>query len=188
MQYNARTNKPPPTTTKVREVNQLSHAEGTTASDLRAKLRSVAEEFVVPGSATEVNVRGSARQDVLCSIQAALDAASGSSSSGDEGGRRSRGRGDSPWAWALAISATEALVGLASEVHTMIFDGMWPRFLISDEFTVMMSTTVRMYLQQHCVCTCMYEGGRLEESLGKGKGRWLCFVPRVCTAAVHVCL
>lgn len=130
----------------MRELDELSLAKGTTASELREKLRRVAWEFVTPGSVTEVNVRGSARQDVLCSIQAALDAAA------DVGGRRSREReeegedGDGPWAWALAIAATEALVGLAREVHTMIFDGMWPRFLISDEFTVMMNTPVRMHM------------------------------------------
>lgn len=116
-------------------MDQLSLADGTTASELREKLYSVATEFVLPGSATEVNVRGSAREDVLYAIQAALDAGGGG------GGRPGRDR-DGPWAWTMAISATEALVDLASEVHTMIFDGMWPRFLISEEFAVMMNTPV----------------------------------------------
>lgn len=71
----------------------------------------------------------------MCAIQAALEAAGSDGSQG-------RGGGESPWAWVLAVEATEALVELARELHTVIFDGLWPRFLTSDEFTVMMNTEV----------------------------------------------
>lgn len=82
-----------------------------------------------------MNVTGSSREDVLRSIQAALEAAGSGLSLG--GGRR-----ENPWAWVLAVAATEALVELARELHTVIFDGLWPRFLTSDEFNVMMNTEV----------------------------------------------
>lgn len=111
-------------------------AEGTTSGELREKLRSVAAEFVSPGCATEVNVKGDTRDNVLCSIQAALEA-------GGKTGRGSgRGGGESPWAWVLAVAATEALVDLARELQPVIFDGLWPRFLSSDEFALMMNTQV----------------------------------------------
>lgn len=137
---------------QVRELEQLSAAEGTTTSELCEKLRSVAAEFVSPDSATEVNVKGSSRQDVLCSIQAALEAADynygGDDNDGYGGGGGGGGRnGESPWARVLTIAATEALVGLARQVHTVIFDGIWPRFLGSDEFAVLMKREVRA-----CVC------------------------------------
>lgn len=136
---------------KVREVDKLSTAEGTTTSELREKLRHVADEFVSPESATEVNVDGSSREGVLCSIKAALEAAGSGSSQGGGGG-------ESPWAWVLAVEATEALVELARELHTVIFDGLWPRFLTSDEFTVMMNTEVCacvFSLSLFSVCVCV---------------------------------
>lgn len=120
-------------------MDRLSTAEGTTTSELREKLRHVAAEFVSPESAAEVNVDGSSREDALCSIHAALEAASTSSN-----------LPESPWAWVLAVEATEALVELARELHTVIFDGLWPRFLTSEEFTVMMNTEVR------AVCVCVW--------------------------------
>ncbi|CAN0008980.1 unnamed protein product, partial [Scytosiphon promiscuus] len=129
---------------QVRELEQLCSKESTTTNELCQKLRSVAAEFVSPDSATEVNVKGSTREDVLCSIQAALDAAGATFCDDDDDDDSDCGQGgwgggrESPWARVLAVAATEALVGLARQVHTVIFDGIWPRFLASDEFAVLM--------------------------------------------------
>eukprot|EP00904_Undaria_pinnatifida_P003790 jgi/Undpi1/13411/HiC_scaffold_8.g03070.m1 len=138
---------------QVRELDQLSRDDDATAAELREKLGQMADAFVRPESATEVNVKGSTREDVLDCIQAALDA--GAKGTGNSNGCSSRcgitgngnnacgsrceGGGESPWAWVLAVEATEALVGLAREVHPVIFNGIWPRFLLSEEFAVMMN-------------------------------------------------
>ncbi|CAN0488044.1 unnamed protein product, partial [Hapterophycus canaliculatus] len=121
---------------QVRDLEKLLAAEGTSTSELCEKLRSVATEFVSPDSATEVNVKGSTREDVLCSIQAAVEAAGVNCRDGGDGSRGGGGV-EHPWARLLAIAAAEALVGLARQVHTVIFDGIWPRFLVSDEFAVL---------------------------------------------------
>ena len=149
--------------TQVRELDQLSRDDDATAGELREKLRHVADTFVRPESATEVNVKGSTREYVLDCIQAALEVGGaqkagtgngiGSGSGGGSGGGRG-GAGESPWAWVLAVEATEALVGLAREVHPVIFNGIWPRFLQSEEFAVMMNAQVR---ERECtyVLQCM---------------------------------
>ncbi|CAM9394905.1 unnamed protein product [Ectocarpus sp. 6 AP-2014] len=131
---------------QVREVNQLLQMEETTAGDLREKLRQVAVAFVNPDSATEVNVKGSTRASALCAIGAALEAAGhdgcGGGGGGGGGGRGSAGKESccpgTSCAWALAEEAIEALARLAEEVHSVIFDGLWPRFLVSEEFHAMM--------------------------------------------------
>ncbi|CAM9187510.1 unnamed protein product [Ectocarpus sp. 13 AM-2016] len=132
---------------QVREVNQLLEMEETTAGDLREKLRQVAAAFVNPNSATEVNVKGSTRASALCAIGAALEAAGHDGCccccGGGGGGRGNAGEeGCCPTscAWALAEEAIEALARLAEEVHSVIFDGLWPRFLVSEEFHAMMNT------------------------------------------------
>lgn len=143
-------------TLQVRDLDRLSTAEGTTTRELRDKLRTVADDFVRPESATEVNVKGSTRKDVLNSIEEALEA-------GKQGGGVEPG-GDE-WARVLAIAATEALVNLAREVHSLIFDGIWPRFLLSREFTLMMTTEV---------CTATY------------KSNFVLFVAVQCLPALFV--
>ncbi|CAM9308172.1 unnamed protein product [Ectocarpus sp. 12 AP-2014] len=130
---------------QVREVNQLLEMEETTAGDLREKLRQVAAAFVNPNSATEVNVKGSTRASALCAIGAALDAAGhdGCCCCCGGGGRGNAGEEGcclTSCAWALAEEAIEALARLAEEVHSVIFDGLWPRFLVSEEFHAMMNT------------------------------------------------
>ncbi|CBN78214.1 hypothetical protein Esi_0103_0078 [Ectocarpus siliculosus] len=139
---------------QVREVNQLLEMEETTAGDLREKLRQVAVAFVNPNSATEVNVKGSTRASALCAIGAALEAAGHDGccccgGGGGGGGRGSAGKESccpgTSCAWALAEEAIEALARLAEEVHSVIFDGLWPRFLVSEEFHAMMNIERRRY-------------------------------------------
>lgn len=126
--------------------------EETTAGDLREKLREVAAAFVNPNSATEVNVKGSTRASALCAIGAALEAAGhdGCCCCCGGGGRGNAGEeGCCPGtscAWALAEEAIEALARMAEEVYSVIFDGLWPRFLVSEESDAMMNTEV---------CTCV---------------------------------
>ncbi|CAM9346483.1 unnamed protein product, partial [Laminaria digitata] len=135
-------------TPQVRELDLLSRDDNATAGELREKLRHVADAFVRPESATEVNVKGSTREYVLDCIQAALEtgnpkeAGNGNNGNGNYGNGvtgAGGGDGESPWAWLLAAEATEALVGLAREVHPVIFNGIWPRFLVSEEFALMMN-------------------------------------------------
>ncbi|CAM9559230.1 unnamed protein product, partial [Ectocarpus sp. 12 AP-2014] len=129
---------------QVRDVNQLLEMEETTAGDLREKLRQVAAAFVNPNSATEVNVKGSTRASALGAIGAALEAAGHDGccccGGGGRGNAGEEGCCPTSCAWALAEEAIEALARLAEEVHSVIFDGLWPRFLVSEEFRAMMNT------------------------------------------------
>lgn len=125
---------------KVRELKKRASLEETTARELREMLSTVADEFVRPEAPTEVNVKGSTRNHVLVAIQAALEAGKGKTGGNIGEARRER---------VLALTATVALVDLAREIHALIFDGLWPRFLVSSEFTLLMNTEV-------CVCLCLW--------------------------------
>lgn len=122
-----------PSRNQVRELERLSWTEGITAKQLRGKLENIATTFLAAESESEVNVQGCSRVEVLCAIQTAIEA--------------SRNHpvgvsGEGPWSWVLATAATKALVHLTQEIYPLIFDGLWPRFLVSEEFKDMINTKV----------------------------------------------
>lgn len=86
--------------------------------------------------------------EVLCAIQAAIEVSRNHSVGVS---------GEGPWSWVLATAATKALVHLTQEIYPLIFDGLWPRFLASDEFKKMINTKVcsiglATYVHAHPMC------------------------------------
>lgn len=115
----------------------MSCTGGTTAKQLRVKLENIATTFLVAESESEVNVQGCSRVEVLCAIKAAIEASRNHPVAVS---------GEGPWSWVLATAATKALIHLTQEIYPLIFDGLWPRFLVSDEFKEMINTKVCGYI------------------------------------------
>lgn len=154
---------------QVRELDELAADESTTSAELRERISHVAENFVRPESASEVNVKGSSRDEVLCTIQAAIEAgkARGGGDSAVVGEAAGNGEAkeddagaESPLARVLAVAATESLVSLSHEVHLLILDGLWPRFLISNEFALMMNHEVNLSISSSLQFSVVILSGR----------------------------
>lgn len=122
----------------MRELGKAFETGGEGAGATRRRLSRIANNFLRPGCATEINVKGCSRGAALEAI-ALAEKGCGSPSGCCEPGKDGV---DCEKMMEYILLATEALVDAAREVHVLILHDLWPRFLASPEFSILMLTKV----------------------------------------------
>lgn len=132
-----------------------SKSGGMSTSERRHRVTLVAATFLRPGCPTEVNVKGSTRSAALAAVTAAEQGAE------DVGFFAGKGDTEAVAAAQAVQAATEALLDLAREVHSVILHDIWPRFLESPEFETLMTFTVckERSTSYHTMILRLYKNG-----------------------------
>lgn len=159
---------------QVHELQQLAIDPSTTVSVLCGRLKAMAEKFVEPGCANEVNVKGESRTAALEAISVAVAATdrqaaakhnTSRSSHGWRGRDRMGGGVVHVTAELATLAATRALGDLSREVIMVVIHDIWARFRISPEFKRLMESKV---CATDCVFHCYFLSLRLISRLLKG--------------------
>lgn len=132
--------------------------QGTAACSLQGKLTAIAETFVKPGCATEVNVKGESQKAALVAIAIAVASLEERRDDGAQQVSECREMGDSRGELKLAsdeedtaepaaaaFAAVRALTNLSREVMTVVIHDIWPRFRESHEFQHLIEREVRTF-------------------------------------------
>lgn len=133
---------------QVREMEKSCVAEGESRGALQQRLTVIANNFLRPGCAAEVNVKGCTRRAALDAIllaeQGCGDPCVCAGVTGEDRVACEREKD-------IILAATAALVDVAREVHLVILHDLWPRFLASPEFAILMLTKVRIFSLLSCL-------------------------------------